>query len=135
MEKEIEFKAKKKDGLTGENMLILLERRLDNVVYRLGMAASRAQARQMVSHGHIRINGKRSDIPSMLVKEGDEILTKEKENKKKMVREAIAKSNQAIPSWLSISEDALKGKVERLPFRTDITTVANEQAIVEFYSK
>ncbi len=129
------LKAKKKSGLTGDNMMILLERRLDNVVYRLGMATTRAQARQMVSHGHIRLNGERSDIPSIVVKEGDVIKVKDCDGSKKLIRENLAKSGQPVPVWLSIVEDDLVGKVERLPYRTDISTVANEQAIVEFYSK
>ena len=129
------LKAKKKSGLTGDNMMILLERRLDNVVYRLGMATTRAQARQMVGHGHIRLNGERSDIPSIVVKEGDVIKVKDCDGSKKLIRENLAKSGQPVPVWLSIAEDDLVGKVERLPYRTDISTVANEQAIVEFYSK
>jgi small subunit ribosomal protein S4 len=116
-------------------MMILLERRLDNVVYRLGMANSRVQARQFVSHGHIRLNGKRSNVPSMIVKEGDEILIKDSDASKKMIRECLSKSNQQVPTWISMAEDDLKGKIERLPYRTDIQTVANDQAVVEFYSK
>lgn len=129
------LKAKKKDGLTGDNMMILLERRLDNVVYRLGMASTRAQARQMVGHGHVRLNGKRSDIPSIVVSEGDEIKIKDNDGSKKLVRENLAKSGQPVPVWLTIIEDDLVGKVERMPYRTDIPSPANEQAIVEFYSK
>ena len=129
------LKAKKKSGLTGDNMLILLERRLDNVIYRLGMATTRAQARQMVGHGHVRLNGKRSDIPSIIVSEGDEIKIKDSDGSKKLVRDNLTKSGQPVPVWLSIVEDDLVGKVERLPYRTDINTVANEQAVVEFYSK
>lgn len=127
--------AKRLKGLTGDNMMILLERRLDNVVYRLGMAQSRAQARQFVSHGHIRLNGKRSNIPSMVVREGDEILVRDNDATKKLLRECVSKNDRTIPSWLSFSEDALKGRVERLPFRVDIDSVANEQMVVEFYSK
>jgi len=129
------LKAKTLKGLTGDNMMILLERRLDNVVYRLGMAQSRAQARQFVSHGHIRLNGKRSDIPSMVVREGDEILVKDNDATKKLLRECVSKNDRTVPSWLSFSEDALKGKVERIPFRVDIDSTANEQMVVEFYSK
>jgi small subunit ribosomal protein S4 len=129
------LKAKKKEGLTGDNMMILLERRLDNVVYRLGMANTRAQARQMVGHGHIRLNGERSDIPSIVVREGDVIKVKDSDGSKKLVRDNLTKSGQPVPVWLSIVEDDLVGKIERLPYRTDIATVANEQAVVEFYSK
>ena len=128
-------KAKGLSGLTGDNMMILLERRLDNVVYRLGMATTRAQARQFVSHGHIRLNGKRSNVPSMIVREGDSVEVRETEASKKIIREGLAHSNQVMPAWLSIDGDALKGKVERLPYRTDIPSVANEQVVVEFYSK
>lgn len=127
--------AKKKTGLTGDNMMILLERRLDNVVFRLGLANTRAQARQFVSHGHIRLNGKRSNVPSMIVREGDQILVKDCDASRKIIRECLSKSNQTVPTWLTISEDDLKGSVERLPYRTDIDTIANEQAVVEFYSK
>lgn len=128
-------KAKSKPGLTGDNMLIFLERRLDNVVYRLGLANTRLQARQFVSHGHIRLNGKRSDIPSMVVREGDVIMVKGNDATKKMVRECLSRHNEPVPAWLSISADDLQGKVERVPYRTDIPTVANETAVVEFYSK
>ena len=129
------LKSKKLKGLTGDNMMILLERRLDNVVYRLGMAATRAQARQFVGHGHIRLNGKRSNIPSIVVREGDSIDVRDSEASRKIIRDCLAHSNQVMPSWLSIDGDALKGKVERLPYRTDIPTAANEQMVVEFYSK
>ena len=129
------LKAKKLSGLTGDNMLILLERRLDNVVYRLGMANTRAQARQMVGHGHVKLNGKRSDIPSMIVSEGDVIKIKDCDGSKKLVRDNLTKSGQPVPVWLTIVEDDLVGKIERLPYRTDIVTIANEQAVVEFYSK
>lgn len=128
-------KAKRLSGLTGDNMMILLERRLDNVVYRLGMATTRAQARQFVSHGHIKLNGKRSNIPSISVREGDSIEIRDSEGSKKIIRESLAHSNQVIPPWLSIDDDALKGRVERLPYRTDITVEANERMVVEFYSK
>ncbi|MDA3809720.1 MAG: 30S ribosomal protein S4 [Spirochaetaceae bacterium] len=131
----IYVKAKKIAGLTGDNMMILLERRLDNVVYRLGMTQSRAQARQFVSHGHIRLNGKRSDIASIIVKEGDEILVKDNDATKKVLRDCVSKNDRSVPSWLTFSEDDLKGKVERIPFRVDIDSVANEQMVVEFYSK
>lgn len=129
------LKSKKLKGLTGDNMMILLERRLDNVVYRLGMAATRAQARQFVGHGHIRLNGKRSNIPSIVVREGDSIDVRDSEASRKIIRECLAHGNQVMPAWLSIDGDALKGKVERLPYRTDIPTAANEQMVVEFYSK
>jgi small subunit ribosomal protein S4 len=102
-------------GLTGDNMMILLERRLDNVVYRLGMATTRAQARQFVGHGHIRLNGKRSNVPSITVKEGDSVEIRETEASKKIIREALAHSNQVMPAWLSIDGDALKGSSGAAP--------------------
>jgi len=128
-------KAKKLRGLTGDNMMILLERRLDNVVYRLGLATTRAQARQFVSHGHIRLNNKRANVPSMVVRAGDSIRVKESESSKKLLRESLAHSNQTMPDWLSIDGDALVGSVERLPDRADIPLIADEQMVVEFYSK
>ena len=128
-------KAKKMSGLTGDNFMILLERRLDNVVYRLGLANTRSQARQLVSHGHIRLNGKRSNVPSMTVREGDVIEVKDTEASKKLVRECLSRNNAPRPAWMSLSEDDLKGRIERSPYRTDIATIANEQAVVEFYSK
>ncbi len=128
-------KAKKMSGLTGDNFMILLERRLDNVVYRLGLANTRSQARQMVSHGHIRLNGNRSNVPSMTVREGDVIEVKDTESSKKLVRECLSRNNAPRPAWMSLSEDDLKGRIERSPYRTDIATIANEQAVVEFYSK
>ncbi|QEN05407.1 30S ribosomal protein S4 [Thiospirochaeta perfilievii] len=129
------LKAKAMPGLTGDNMMILLERRLDNVIFRLGMATTRSQARQMVSHGHIVFNGRRLNVPSAIVKEGDVISIKENDNSVKMVRENISKSGRPVPAWLSLEADTLKAKIERVPFRTDIDTIANEQVVVEFYSK
>ncbi len=128
-------KAKKLSGLTGDNMMILLERRLDNVIYRLGMANTRVQARQMVSHGHVCVNGRRCNIPSRTLREGDEITIKDSEKSKKLVRECLAKNGQPVPVWLTLSEDNLNGRIERSPYRTDIASVANEQMVVEFYSR
>lgn len=128
-------KAKKLSGLTGDNMMILLERRLDNVVYRLGLGSTRTQARQLVSHGHISVNGRRCNIPSRTLKEGDEVTIKDSEKSKKLVRESLARSSQPVPVWLTLSEDSLNGRIERSPYRTDIASVANEQMVVEFYSR
>lgn len=128
-------KAKKLLGLTGDNMMILLERRLDNVLYRLGLATTRAQARQFVSHGHICLNTRRVNVPSMIVRTGDKIQVKESESSRKLLRESLAHSNQVMPDWLSMDGDALAGSVERLPDRADIPSIANEQMVVEFYSK
>lgn len=129
------LKAKKMPGLTGDNMMILLERRLDNVIYRLGMATTRSQARQLVSHGHVVFNGRKLNIPSAIVREGDVIEIKQNDKSVKMVRENISKAGRPVPAWLSLEADNLKGKVERSPFRTDIDTIANEQVVVEYYSK
>lgn len=129
-------KAKQLKGVTGHNMMILLERRLDNVVYRLGMATSRAQARQIVSHGHIYLNGRRVNIPSALVKAGDIIQAKPREATKELLRSTIAaNSSRPVPAWLSISADELKGTINAIPSRDMIPSIAEEQQIVEFYSK
>ncbi len=127
--------AKRIEGLTGDNMMILLERRLDNVVFRLGMAASRAQARQMVNHGHFLLNEIKANIPSMLVKEGDVVMVKDKDQSRSLVRAVLAAKKGSLPEWLSVDEDALKGKIERKPYRSDIISDANEQLVVEYYSR
>jgi small subunit ribosomal protein S4 len=129
-------KAKSMPGVAGHNMLILLERRLDNVVYRLGMAASRIQARQLVSHGHIYMNGRRVNVPSALVRPGDEITVKPRESSKELVRRLISENNhRPVTPWLSLSVDELSAKVTVIPSRDMIPTIAEEQMIVEFYSK
>jgi small subunit ribosomal protein S4 len=128
--------AKKGPSATGENLLVLLERRLDNVVYRLGFADSRAQARQIVRHGHITINGQRTDIPSFLVKSGDVIKWREASTKTeyyKRVAEQI--EERLIPSWLSLDKESMTGRVLNLPGKDDIEAGFNEKAIVEYYSR
>ena len=128
--------AEKMDGITGTNLLILLERRLDNVVYRMGMAASRKEARQLVLHAHFTLNGKKVTIPSILVKAGDEIAVKEssKESVKiKALGEAMATAQ--APKWLENDAANLKTKVVALPAREDIDFDFEEQLIVELYSK
>lgn len=128
--------AKKMKGVTGDNMLFLLERRLDNIVYRLGMAATRTQARQIVNHGHIRINNRKVNIPSYIVKTNDVITVKEKDSSRKLLQELIAGNiDREIPEWLSLSKVDMTGKINRLPEKTDIPTVGDEQLVVEFYSK
>jgi len=128
--------ARKTKENTGEVLLSLLERRLDNVVYQLGFASSRAQARQLVSHGHVLVNGQKVDIPSYLVKEGDVITLKPKARKIPFVQESIEmREIQAIPGWLQLNKDNFTGTVLRLPTRGDITHPINERLIVEFYSK
>ncbi len=129
-------KAKRMKGVAGHNMLILLERRLDNVIYRLTMSASRAQARQLVSHGHIYVNGRRLNVPSALVRAGDVITIKEREGSKELVRKTLSENNgRPIPPWLTLEADQLKAGVKVLPTRDMIPTIAEEQLIVEFYSK
>lgn len=128
--------ARKMPGNTGENLLTLLERRLDNVVYQLGFAESRAQARQFVRHGHVRVNDRKVDIPSYLVKEGDVISVKEKSrNIPAIVKSLEARDLQALPAWLSLDKEKFEGRVVRLPVRADITHPINERLIVELYSK
>ena len=128
--------ADRQKGVTGTNLLRLLERRLDNVVYRLGFAVSRAQARQLVRHGHFLVNGRRVDIPSFLVKVGDEIQVREKSRDIQPIKEAMeAVARKGIPDWLELDADNFKGKVKALPERHHITMPIKEQFIVEFYSK
>ena len=128
-------KAKNMPGITGDNMLILLERRLDNVVYQLGMAATRSQARQVARHGHLKINGRKASTPSQLVSAGDKISVKERESSRRMLHDALEANHRTLPGWLAVDEKALEGLVTRLPERSDIETIADEQLIVEFYSK
>ena len=127
-------KAKKMQGVTGENLLLLLERRLDNVVFRLGIANTRRQARQMVTHGHIVVNGKCVDIPSALVKANDVVGIREKSRSSELFK-AIAESGNklSVPAWLSAGE--LGGTVTRFPNRDEIDVPVDEQAIVELYSR
>ena len=127
--------AEKMRGVTGENMLQLIERRLDNVVYRMCIGASRAQSRQSVNHGHITVNGKNVDIPSYLVKEGDIISVKESKREKPFFVELKGAKIANLPKWLSFDPATLTGKVEALPKREDIDLSIAEHMIVELYSK
>ena len=127
-------KASRQEGVTGENLLRLLERRLDNVLVRLGFAASRRQARQLVNHGHWLINGRRVDIPSYQVRPDDVITIKADSNASDIVRQAT-ELTAAVPPWLQADHDALTAKVLRLPDRGEITAPVDEQLIVELYSK
>jgi small subunit ribosomal protein S4 len=127
-------KASRKDGITGENLLMLLEARLDNVVVRLGFAASRRQARQMIRHGHWTINGRRVDIPSYQVREGDVLAVKVGTGAEAIIRDATELTAQ-VPAWLQADHDGLTAKVLRKPERREITTPVQEQLIVELYSK
>jgi small subunit ribosomal protein S4 len=123
-------------GITGNNFLILLERRLDNVVYRLGFADSRAQARQIVRHGHILVNKHKVNIPSYLVKEGDAINWREASTKTGYYQEVAEKIEQlTIPNWLSLDQEKMSGTVLTLPDESAIDTKFNSQAIVEYYSR
>lgn len=129
-------KAKKMPGVTGENLLVILERRLDNVVYRLGLAATRRQSRQLVSHGHILVNGKRLDIPSALVKAGDVISIKESSTSNEFFK-GVAESFDSLstPAWITVDAQNLSGTVTRFPNRDEIDVPVEEQMIVELYSR
>ena len=127
-------KAAKKQGKTGENLMIFLETRLDNVVFRLGFAASRKEARQLVTHGHFTINGKKADSPSMEVKAGDVIKVKERSVSSPKFKE-IKEMSITVPSWMTVDVDKLEGKVVAMPRIEDIDTPIAEHLIVELYSK
>jgi small subunit ribosomal protein S4 len=122
-------------GETGKNMLQLLERRLDNVVYRMSLGNSRSQSRQLVNHGHITVNGRRVDLPSYIVKSGDVIAVKESKLGKPYFKEFKDKPHTTVPKWLEFDRVALNGKVIALPEREDIGMDIHEQLIVELYSK
>lgn len=128
--------AQRQKGLTGVNLLVLLESRLDNVIYRLGFAASRPQARQLVSHGHFDLNGRKTNIPSCLVSEGDIITVRESSKKTSYFKE-VAKSldEGRVPGWLSLNATELSGRVVSIPMREHIDVTLNEQLIVEYYSR
>lgn len=127
-------KADKKQGITGENLLIMLETRLDNIVFRLGFAASRKEARQLVTHGHFTVNGKKVNIPSMELKEGDVIKIKEKSTNSPKFKE-IKDMEITVPAWMSVDTDKLEGKIISLPTREQIDAPVAEHLIVELYSK
>jgi small subunit ribosomal protein S4 len=128
--------AERQPGITGENLIVLLERRLDNVVYRLGFADSRSQARQLVRHGHIMLNGRKTDIPSCLVKEGDTISWKEGSTKS-MYYKQLAESieSKSVSTWLSLDKENLVGQVLSLPTADDIEAKFEGKSIVEYYSR
>lgn len=127
-------KASKKKGITGENLLIMLEERLDNVVYRMGFSTTRREARQLVTHGHYTVNGKKVDIPSYQVKPGDVVAVKAKSQKSPKFQE-IKEMSVGVPGWLSVDKDKLEGKVLSDPSRDQIDTPIEEHLIVELYSK
>ena len=128
--------AERKTGVTGENLLRILESRLDNVVYRAGLASSRAEARQLVGHGHFEVNGSRVDIASYLLKAGDVITLCEKARTSDKFKAVIeANGARPVPEWLAVNRDAFEVKVNNLPEREQIEAPVEEQLIVEFYSK
>jgi small subunit ribosomal protein S4 len=129
-------KAEKMTGVTGDNLMQMLERRLDNVVYRLGFAVTRMQARQFVNHGHFCVNGKKVDIPSYLVKSGDIIEVREKSRGNKMIQEAMDRTEATSPySWLSVDKESMKGQFLSVPTVSEIPSTVDVRLIVEFYSK
>lgn len=128
-------KADRMKGITGENMLALLERRLDNVIYRMGIGVSRAQARQLVNHGHFLVNGKKVNIPSYIVKVGDVITVKESKTSNKYFEELKTAKAANMPKWVEFSPEKLQGKILSLPERADIDSQIAEHMIVELYSK
>ncbi len=127
--------AERQKGNTGENLLVLLERRLDNVVRRANLAHSRAQARQLVTHGHIAINGRKLDIPSYLVKVGDVITVVGKEVSQKLISAIAESAPEDAPSWLEVSKSPASARVVELPNRSEVTLEIREQLIVEFCSR
>ena len=127
-------KADRKAGITGENLLILLETRLDNVVFRLGFASSRKEARQLISHGHFTVNGKKVNIPSYTVKPGDVIKVKEKSTNSPKFKE-VKEMTITVPEWVSVDVEKLEGKILSVPTREQIDTPVAEHLIVELYSK
>ena len=129
-------KALRRRGVTGEQMLQILETRLDNVVYHLGLGNTRAQARQMVCHGHVKVNGRKVNIPSYALKVNDVIEMKDTNASKQMATRSLESStSRVVPDWLALDKNAMKGTVMRIPSRAEIQPIANEQAVVEFYSR
>ena len=128
--------AERKQGVTGENLLRICESRLDNVVYLLGWANSRAEARQLVTHGHYKVNGKKVNIPSYLIKAGDEVAIKDKSKDSEKIK-AVLETNgsRPVPQWLDLNKEALTAKILALPTREQIMVPVEEHLIVELYSK
>ena len=129
-------KADRSKGITGESLMILLERRFDNMIYRLGFANSRAEARQLVRHGHFLVNGRKIDIPSALLKVGDVVTVRERSHKVVRIQEALELSQRrGVPEWLEVDRPNFTGRIRALPARTDLTMPINENLVVELYSK
>jgi len=128
--------AERKKGITGENLLLILERRLDTIVYRLGFATSRAAARQLVAHGHVRVDGKKVDVPGFQVRPGQSISIKDETRKNEALKAAVENARgRGIPRWLSLDPASFTGVLAALPTREDVTMPIQEQLIVELYSK
>lgn len=128
--------AERRPGMTGANLLSILETRMDNVVYRLGLATSREQARQLVRHGHFDLNGRKTNIPSALVREGDLVAVRAQSRDSEyflVVKEEL--TEKTVPRWLALETESLTGRVLRPPLRDDIDTIVNEQLVVEYYSR
>jgi small subunit ribosomal protein S4 len=129
-------RALRRRGVTGEQMLQILETRLDNVVFHLGFANTRSAARQMVCHGHVKVNGRKVDVPSYALKVNDAIEIKDNNVSRQLATRGLEIStSRSVPDWLSLNRDAFKGVVMRVPTRDEIQPIANEQAVVEFYSR
>ena len=129
-------KADKKEGQTGENLLTMIERRLDNVVYRMGMADSRREARQLVCHGHFRVNGRKVDIPSYITKKGDVITLREQSRKSARIKMLVENiSARSVPAWITMDKENIQATINALPTKTDIDFPIEEHLIVELYSK
>jgi small subunit ribosomal protein S4 len=129
-------RALRRRGVTGEQMLQILETRLDNVVYHLGFAITRAAARQMVSHGHVKVNGRKVNVPSYCLKVNDVIEVRETNVSRQLATKNLELStSKVVPDWMSLNKEAFKGVVMRIPTRDEIQPIANEQAVVEFYSR
>ena len=129
-------RALRKRGVTGETMLQILETRLDNVAYQLGFGITRAAARQMVTHGHIKVNGRKVSAPSYALKVNDTVEVRDASVSRQMASKTMeSTTSRAVPDWLSLNKEAFKGVVVRMPTRDDIQPIANEQAVVEFYSR
>ena len=128
--------ADRAKGVTGETLLQLLERRLDNTVYRIGFATSRAEARQLVRHGHFRVNGRKVNVPSYLVRAGDTVSVRERSQKVARIQESLELAQRrGVPDWLEITPESFAGRVKSLPARSDLTMPINEKLVVELYSK
>jgi small subunit ribosomal protein S4 len=129
-------RALRRRGVTGEQMLQILETRLDNVIFHLGFATTRAASRQMVAHGHVRVNGRKVNIPSFALKVNDVVEIKDTSVSRQLATKYLEQAtSRAVPDWLSLNKEAFKGTVVRIPTRDEIQPIANEQAVVEFYSR